>query len=75
MHFLVRISTTTQYKSVYVIFEQFEMLAFPLFVCNISQAWVKYENKLCCSSRTVAFYKGGWANGSEGREDAEIHMN
>ncbi len=54
-----------------MIFEQFVMLAF----CDVGQAWVKYENKLCCSSLAVAFYKGGRANGSKAREDAEIHMN
>ncbi len=71
MHVGVRISTTTQYKSVYVIFEPLVMLAFPLSVCNVSRAWVKYKDKPGCSSLTVAFYKGGF----EVREDAEFHMN
>ncbi len=42
----VRISTTTQYKNIDVIFEQLVMLAFPLSVCNISRAWIKYKNML-----------------------------
>ncbi len=51
------------------------MLAFPLSVCNVSRAWVKYKNKIGCSALAVAFYKGGQANSSVGREDAEIHVN
>ncbi len=67
-------STATQYKSFYVIFDHLVMLAFPLSVCNVSQFWVKFKNKLGCSSLAVAFYKGE-GNGSKGREDTDIHMN
>ncbi len=69
----VRISTTTQYKSVYVILEQLVMLAFPLSVFNVSRAWVKYKNELSCSSLAVAFHKGGAGQrfqGEGGRRDS-----
>ncbi len=69
----VRIETTTQYKSVYVIFEQLVMLAFTLSACNVSRAGVKCKNKLGCSSLAVAFYKGlagQWFSGEGGRRDS-----
>ncbi len=54
----VRISTTTQYKSVNVIFEQLVMLASPLSV-TLAGPGLNVKKKLGCSSLAVAFYKGG----------------
>ncbi len=49
------------------------MLTFPLSVCNVSRAWVKYKNKPGCSSLAVAFYKRGMGQqfrGEGGRGDS-----
>ncbi len=71
MHGGVRISTTTQCKSIYVIFEQLVMFAFPLSV-TLAGPGLNRKMSSAAPHPLWHFIKRGQANGSEGRDSHEL---